>query len=166
MRGDLLEFQHALGVGPLVNAENQRHARGLQMRRHGFVRGQHELLDQPVRDVARRPRDAGHLAEFVEFEQRLGQIEIDRAAPLALAVQDQRQLLHQLEPLRQLRIALTQSGVAFQHSVYRGVGHALRAANHAAAEFLRHHVASGVDFEQSGQHQPVFVRTKRALIRR
>ena len=58
-----------------------------QVRRHRFVRGQHELLDQPVSDVARRARHAGHLAEFVEFDQRLRQIEIDRAAAHALAIQ-------------------------------------------------------------------------------
>ena len=80
----------------------------LQVRRHGFIGGQHELFDDAMGDVARRARDAGHGAPLVEFDQRLGQIEIDGAAAHALAVQDQRQLLHQLEALHQRGVALAQ----------------------------------------------------------
>ena len=164
MRGDLLELQHALGIGALVDAEDGRDFQGFQVRGDGFVRRQHELLDQAMRDVARRAGDAGHFAEFVELEQRLGQIEIDGAAADALAVQDQRQFLHPLEALDQLLIALQQRRIAFEHAVDRGVGHPLGAADDAAGEFLRHHVALRVDLQQRREHQPVLVRPQRALI--
>ena len=97
MRRDLFELHHALRIGLLVNAEDRCDVRLLQVRRHGFVRRQHELFDQAVRDVARAARDAGHLAKLVEFDQRLRHIEIDGAAPDAFLVQDQRQFTHQLE---------------------------------------------------------------------
>ena len=76
----------------------------------------------------------------------------------ALAVQDQRQLLHQLEARDQRRVALAQRRVAFQQQVDVGVGHALGAADHAARELLRHHVAVMIDLEQRGEHQAVLVR--------
>ena len=51
-----------------------------QMRGHRLVRRQHELFDDAMSDVARAARDAGHHAVLVEFDQRLGQIEINRSA--------------------------------------------------------------------------------------
>ncbi len=107
MRRDLLEFEHPLRVRTFVNTEDHRHARRLEVRRHGLIRGQHELLDETVRDVARRARHARHLAEFVEFEQRLGKIEVDRPPAGALAVQDRGQLLHGLEARLERRVTLT-----------------------------------------------------------
>ncbi len=71
----------------------------LQVRRHGFIGRKHELLDQPVRDVARAARHAGHFAELVEFDQRFGHVEIDGSAPDAFLIQYQRQLSHQLKPV-------------------------------------------------------------------
>ena len=166
VRGDLLELQHALGIGALVDAEDGRDFQGFQMRGDGFIGRQHELLDQAMRDVARRARDAGHFAELVELEQRLGQIEIDGPAADALAVQDQRQLLHPLEALDQPLVALEQRWIAFEHAMDRGVGHAFGAADDAASEFLGDHVALRVDLQKRGEHQPVFVRAQRALIGR
>ena len=104
---DLFEFEHALGIRAFVNAEDHRHAGGFQMGRDGFVCGQHELLNQAVRDVAGRASDAGHLAKLVEFKQSFGQVEIDRTTANALAVQDQRQLAHQLKPWDQPRVAFS-----------------------------------------------------------
>ena len=63
-----------------------------------------------------------------------GQVEIDGAAPHALAVQHQRQLLHQLEARHQRLVAFAQAGVAFEQQVDVGVGHALHAADHPLAQ--------------------------------
>jgi hypothetical protein len=61
----------------------------LQMRRHGFIGGQHELFDDPVAMLrGLRVTMPVMVPPFVEFDQRLGQIEIDRAALVALALQD------------------------------------------------------------------------------
>ena len=132
VRGHLLELHHALRIGHFVNAVDGGDAGMLQVRRHALVGRQHELLDEAVGDVARRARDAGHGAQFVELDERLGQVEIDGAAAHALAVEDQRQFLHQLEARHQRLVALAQRGVAFQQQVDVGVGHALGAADHAA----------------------------------
>ncbi len=43
-----------------------------------------------------------------------------------------------------------------------GVGHALGAADDAAAELLRHDFAVRIDFEQRRKHQPVLLRAQRA----
>ena len=64
----------------------------------------------------------------------------------------------------QRRVAFAQGGIAFENAVHRGIGHALRAADHAARELLRDHVAVRVDFEQRAEHQPILVRAQRALI--
>ena len=56
--------------------------------RDALVGGEHEFFDQAMRDVALGARDAFHQAEFVELDDRLGKIEIDRAAALAFAVED------------------------------------------------------------------------------
>ena len=133
-----------------MDAVNRRHARLLEMRRHGFIRRQHEFLDDAVRDVARAARDAGHDAGFVEFDQRLGQVEIDRSAPVAFALQDLRQFAHQLETFDQRRIAIPLRGVAFEQQMNVRIGHALGAADHAAAELERHRIALPVDFDERG----------------
>ena len=65
-----------------------------------------------MRDVALGAGDALHQAVFVEFDDGLGQIEVDGAAALALAVEDQREIAHQ-----------------FKHRDQRGVALARRAAS-------------------------------------
>ena len=63
----------------------------IQITRDGPIRGQHEFLDQAVRDVAFAADDAGHALLVVEFNHRLGQIEIDRAVRARRALSKQRQ---------------------------------------------------------------------------
>ena len=76
--GDFFELHHAARVGRLVNAVNERH-RG-HAGGHRFIGGQHELLDDAVRDVARGAAHPGHGAPLVEFDHGLGQVEVDGAA--------------------------------------------------------------------------------------
>ena len=117
-----------------------------------------------MRDVARRARDAGHGAPLVELDQRLREIEIDGAAAHALAVEHQRQLLHQLEALHQRPVALAHSGVAFEQQVDIGIGHALHAADDAGCDFLGDNFALVIDLQQRRKHQPVFMRHQRAEV--
>ena len=70
---------------------------------------------------------SGHCAELVELDQRLGQIEIDRAPLVALAHQDLGQFPHKLEAFHQRRVAIAQRGIAFEHQMHIRIGHALRA---------------------------------------
>jgi hypothetical protein len=50
-RDELLEDRDLRRVGLFVNAKERRHAMALEMRGHGLIGQQHELLDDPVRDV-------------------------------------------------------------------------------------------------------------------
>ncbi len=148
MRGHFLEIHHALGVGLFVDTIDAGGDGGGQVRGHRFIGGQHELFDDAVGDVARGTADAGHGAPFVELDQRLGHVEIDRAAAHALAIHQQRQFPHQLEALDQRLVALALGGIAFEHKMNIGVSHPLDAADHAGGELLRHGFTASVDFEQ------------------
>ena len=94
---ELLELLHFQGIGLLVDAVQARHPAPLDERRHGFVRQQHELFDQLVRDVPLGFHDRFNLACIVEDHFRLGQIEVNRPAPFPARVQHLEQLPHQLE---------------------------------------------------------------------
>jgi hypothetical protein len=70
---------------------------------------------------------------FIELDDRLGQIEINRASSHTLAVQNQRQIAHQFEARNQFGIALARAGIAFEDGVHVSVGHTLGRANDALA---------------------------------
>jgi len=55
----------------------------------GAIGGQHELFNEPVRDVSHAARDIGHALLFVEFNDRFREIEIDEPCSLRRAL-DQR----------------------------------------------------------------------------
>ena len=130
--------------------------------RHGLVRREHELLDDAVGDVALAAEDAGHRPGFVEFDHRLGEIEIDRAARVAAGVQQQRQLFHAPELRGERRVALAHLRVAFEHFVDVRVRHALGRANHAGREIGARHLARRVHFHDRAHHQAVHFRIERA----
>ena len=78
--GELRERLQLLLVGLVVDAVHGGQPAHFEEARHRLVRRQHELLDQPVRVVARPAHDLRHRALVAEHDLRLGQIEVDRAA--------------------------------------------------------------------------------------
>ena len=60
-----------------MNTVNGRMSGMFQMRGHRFISRQHEFFDNAVGDIAGTPRDPGHLALRIEFDQRLRQIKIN-----------------------------------------------------------------------------------------
>ena len=94
--GDLFKVEDALGVGQLVDAVDG-FALCFQPMRDALVGGEHELFDEPVRPAAFGAGNGGHVALRVELDDRLGQVEIDGAATVALAVEQQRELVHLLD---------------------------------------------------------------------
>ena len=74
-------------------------ALALQILRHALIRRQHEFFNDTVRNIALRTGDALHQSKFVEFDDRLGKVEVDRAAALAFAVEDHGQVSHGLKQL-------------------------------------------------------------------
>src|SRR5260370_20754476 len=119
-----------------------------------------------MRDVSRRARYADHGSPFVEFDERLGQIEVDRSTAAALASQNIGQLAHRFETWDQTGIALAQAGVAFEQQVDAGIRHALDAANHTSRKFLRNQVALMIEFKQRRHHQSIHLRVERADVGR
>ena len=130
----------------------------------GFVGREHKFLDQPVRDIALRARDAFHQPEFVEFDYGFGQIEINGAAAPSFAVQNQSEIAHHFEAGDQRRISIAQAGVALKNRVYIRVGHALGGTNHAFADFIAENFSAMVDLHHAGKHEPVEMRTQAANI--
>ena len=162
--GDGLEVEDALGIGLFVNAIERGDALVFQIAGDALVGRQHELLDDAVGDVALRARDALHQAVLVELDDRLGQIEIDGAAAHALAVQDHRQLAHQLEDIDQPVIVLAQRRIAFEDEVDVGVGHALGRADDALVQRVADDLALMVDLHHAREHQAVDLRTQAAQV--
>ena len=73
------------------------HAEALVPVGDALVGGEHELFDEAVGPVAVRAEDALHRAFVVELDDGLGEIEVDGAALLALAVEDLGEREHALE---------------------------------------------------------------------
>src|ERR1044071_7652840 len=101
-----------------------------------------------MRDVAGRASDAGHLAELVELEQRFRKIEVDRSSANTFPSENERQLLHPLEPLDQTLVALQQFRIALEHAMDGGIRHPLDAADHATGEFLGDHITLRIDLQK------------------
>ena len=115
LRRDLFEFDHALGIRAFRGCGRSTGSPAASMceATASFAASMNSSMRRcaMLRGAARH---ADHLAEFVELEQRLRQIEIDGPAPDALAVQHQRQLTHHLEARHQRRVTLAQCRIAFE----------------------------------------------------
>ena len=72
-------------------------------------------------------------------------------APGPFAVEDQREFPHLLKARNERRIAFPHARVALENPENIGIGHPLRAADDAAREVLRDHIALPVKFEQGGK---------------
>src|SRR5713226_3904664 len=103
---------------------------------HRFVCHQHEFLDDAVGDVALGARDTHHAPVLVKLDLGLGQIKVNGASGVAPAVQDPRQLFHQLEVVHQPSVALAGGGVTGKYRVHGGVSHALGATDNTGQEIV------------------------------
>ena len=157
-----LKFQNFLGIGFFVDAMQRSDAARFEVARDGLIGGQHEFLDQAVRDVALAADDAGHLPGVVKFNYLLGQIEIDRAKPRAPRVENQGEVAHGAEIFGEVRVLRRGGRVILKHGVHRGVRHAFGRADHTAREFRRDNFAVGVEFQDRAHYQAVFLRNERA----
>ena len=90
----LLELQHLPRIRFFVHAVQRRNPALEQIPVHRAVRRQHELFNQPVRNVALAPHNVRHPLLFIKLNHRLRQIEIDRAMFIAPLVEQQSQLFH------------------------------------------------------------------------
>ena len=165
-RGDGFEVVDALGVGLLVNAVEAGDAVRLEMVRDRLVGREHEFFDEAMREVALGAGDGLHQSELVELDDGLGQIEVDRSAALAFAIQDLCEVAHQLECRDQRGVALAQGGVAFEDGIDGGVGHALGGADDAFAQVVADDLAAMVDLHDAGENEAVDLRAQAADVGR
>ena len=122
-----------------------------EVRSDGFIRREHELLNQPVCDITRTAGYADHLAVRVELDDGFGQVEVDGAALHTFAIELQCELFHQLESLDESCVALPQAFVSFEKKVDVRIGHPFGTANDSARELLADYIALVVDLED-GRH--------------
>ncbi len=146
-----------------MDAVERRHPLLLEVPGHRLVGQQHELFDEPVRDVPFGGDDGGNRSGVVDHHFGLGQIEVDRAAPAPPLVQHGEQLGHQLEHRHELGVLRQQRRVAVsEDAVDRGIGHAGAAVDDAVVQFIAHDLTAVIDLHQARLHQPVDMRVQAA----
>ena len=102
---ELAQRVHALGIGLVVHAIDQRHARALQRLRGRHIGEDHEFLDQPVRVEALRRHHAIDGIVGGENDLAFGKVEIERRARVAGALDRAIGAVERLENGRQQRPA-------------------------------------------------------------
>src|SRR5438128_9815357 len=80
-----------------MNALERFDTAAQKVRGNGTVGGEHEFFNETVSDVALAARDVGHALLVVEFDDRLGKIEVDGTALIAARVEKEREFLHVTE---------------------------------------------------------------------
>ena len=146
--GQFFELEHFFRVGLFVDAVQRGDAAFFEILRDGFVRGEHEFFDEAMGDVALAADDAA-CGLLVEFDDRLGQIEIDGAAFAAALFRSSASSFMRRNASDQRRVALGHFRIAFEHFVDVGVGHALGGANHAGREVRADHFSGRVHFHDA-----------------
>src|SRR5260370_34509862 len=120
-----MELEKLARVGHLVNAMERLNAAAKKIRVNGAVGCEHEFFDEAVSDVALAARDVGHALLFVEFNDRLREIEVDGAVLVAAGVEEQSELLHVAETRRERGVKPGHFLIAFEDFCDVRVGHAL-----------------------------------------
>src|SRR5208337_5017306 len=161
-KGELLEFQDLAAIGFLMDAMEGLDATGIELVSDGAIRGEHELLDDAVGDVALAAGDAGYLLLFIEGDDRLGEIEIDGAIFGAAGVEQQRKALHGAEMVVELGVASGHFRIALENFVDVGVGHALDGADDAGHHPGIEHASSGVEVHDGAEDEALFAGIERA----
>ena len=157
-----LEFQNFLRVGFFVHAMQRADAAIVEITRDGLVRRQHEFLDQAVRDVALAADDADHVPGFVEFDHRLGQIEINRAELAAPRVENQGQIAHVAEFFRQGRVLRGAFPDRLRARCSPWCRSCARRSESRRARIPRDDFSVRVQFHDRAHHQAVLLRIERA----
>ena len=150
-----------------MHAEQRRHAVLLQVARDGLVGRQHELLDQPVRQVAFRGDDCLHAALVIHQELRLGQVEVDRSPRSTPAVQQFEQLGHALQMGHEAPVLLARGRILpRKDAVDLRVRHPGVAADQAVVQLVAPHGAALVDLHEARLREAVHLRPEAAQSRR
>ncbi len=128
----------------------------LEVLRHRFVGYEHELLDNPVGDVALERDDRFDHPLVVQDDFRFLEVEIYRSTAMPALVQDLEQLAHVLEHRHEMRVLRNHRCIAVgQDRAHVGVGHPRVAVDHPVVQLVPDHRSLSVDFHQARLHQTV-----------
>ncbi len=115
-------------------------------------------------DVALAARDVCHAAFGIEFDYRLGQIEINGAEFAAARVENESEIAHGAEMFGERCVLSGDFGVALENFVDVGVGHARGGANYAGREIGGKDFTVFVELHEDAHDQAVYVGLERANI--
>ena len=160
--GEFLEFQDFAGIGLFVHAMKGLDATGIELVIDGAIGGEHELLDDAVRNVAFAAGNAGYLLLFIEGNDGLGEVEIDGAIFGAAGVEKQRETFHAAEVMVELGVARGHLWIAFENFVDVGVGHALDGTDDAGHHPGVEHASGGVEVHDGAEDKALFAGIERA----
>jgi hypothetical protein len=131
--------------------------------RHRLVGDEHELLDDPVRDVSLERNDGLDHALVVENDFRLLQVEVDGTAAVPPLVEDIEQLAHLAEERYEIRVLGAHAGILLsENRVDVRVRHPGVAVDDAVVQLVAHDLAAAVDLHEAGLHEAVDVRIQAA----
>jgi hypothetical protein len=160
--GEFLEFEDFANVGFFVDAMKTLDAAVDEVVSDGTISGEHEFFDDAVGDVAFTAADVGHAPLFVEFDDGLGEIEIDGAVVFAAGIEEQSEAAHDKEMMVKVGVTLRHFGVAGENLVDVGVGHALGGTDDAGNHDGGEHVSGGIEIHDGAHDQALFAGIERA----
>ena len=163
--GEIFEVVHAFGIRRLVHAIEGGNALGFKVGRDSLIGRQHELFDEAMREEALGTRDSFHQSVLIELDERLGKIEVDGAAALALFGKDLGELLHEQKIFDERSVTLAGLCVTVEDLLHASVGHAFGRADDAGHDFVRTDFTARVDLHDAGHDEAVALRTQRADVR-
>src|ERR1700683_448098 len=137
-------------------------AAALEIPRDSFIGDEHEFFNDAVGDVALAAQDSNHFPLIVKLNQRLGQIEINRAACVPAFTEDEREIAHEAKIAGDILVAQAHLGVAFDHFVDVGVGHSLGGTNDAGHELGIYDLAFAINLHQNAHHEAINLRIEGA----
>ena len=123
-----------------------------------------------MRPAALGAHDGLHVAIRVEADDRLRQVEVYRAAALALGVECERKLIHRLDCGEESGVCVEVSGVLgadssldlgnwylVEDGLDERIGEASLAADDAFADLVAQHLASRIDLHDAAQDKTIFL---------
>ncbi len=156
------ELLELLGIRLLVYTEDERNLLPEEILGDGFVRREHEVLDQHVGFVSLVGVDVGDVALCIQDDLRLREVEVDATTLVAALPEELRQLVHALEQwlIRQVGcdiLAVRELRVR-EDRVYATVAHALIGADDGLTDLVVQNLTARVDVHDAGEGQAILLR--------
>ncbi len=153
---ELFEQLDAALVRRLVHAVDGGSFAIREKERDGFVREEHELLDDAMGDVALGRADVDDSAFVIEHDLRLGPVEVDRAPRLAPGAKDLEESFHPFESRKQIPVLAEERRRAVdENSFYFGIGHPGSAPDDPIGEAARDHLPRRAHLDENALHEAI-----------